>query len=197
VTSQYSVTSSSIRCCGVSPISSSHVIGCAVAAQTDNDPETGTCRRLTLLPPPPNTVFDTGPQSATWTAPGSPTSWIVAGSSLCRLNSETDTGECYQPTDCGPLGDTGHQLRTARITRGRSITVTQRGSFLAINHPPAEFCESVSNVDYSAADNSRAGVTGKHGELKLLVNTSAACMSLFQTCKVYDRQPCCKNVIVT
>lgn len=146
VTSQYSVTSSSMNCRGVSP-NRSHVTSRAVrmAARTDNDPETGACRRLTLMPPPGNTVFDTGPLSATWAAPGSPTSWITAAPPMRRYDSETAGG----PSADGYQGSEGSEVGP---TPTRAMTVTQRGSFLAINQPPAEICESMLNIDYSTAD---------------------------------------------
>lgn len=105
----------------------------------DHDP--GLFRRRTVVMPPPPMI-------------------TYSGASVCCTPTEDQTHACQtsptwagnspdSPSDAmlGPGGG-GYTLQAA--SPSRSVTVTPLGSFLAINQPPAEFGESMLNIEGSS-----------------------------------------------
>jgi len=153
VTSHYPVATGGYRR-SVSPSVVQRSARLVAIARSDPDPETGTCRRLTLMPPPPTITY--GPSTPSTEEPllpqqpqpqqqtqvsNTPTGWSLV---QVRAACESLVVETEEGTVTGGTGGTsGYKLQA---TPCKSVTLTPRGSFLAINQPPLEFCESMLNI---------------------------------------------------
>jgi len=120
-------------------------------ASVDHDPGRP-CRRLTVMvPPPPVITYSGASVCCTPTDDQSPSTTHVVGANhgsptwtRGSLDSPSDAMLGAESGGCGA----GYMLQAS--SPNRSVTVTPVGSFLAINQPPAEFGESMININGSS-----------------------------------------------
>jgi len=117
-------------------------------SSVDHDPDAS--RRLTVMvPPPPVITYSGASVCCTPTEDQGPSAGNESSPTWPRVSPDSPS-----ETTLGPGGG-GYVLQVS--SPGRSVTVTPLGSFLAINQPPAEFCESMLNIEGSSDCTSAAG----------------------------------------